>query len=197
MAVFRAFIAVDLSSEIQQCLSQVVDDFKKALGENAPVRWVPVENIHLTLKFLGDVSVANVEMLTEIVRSVAENHHVFEISVGGNGAFPNTRRPRVLWVGIEAPSELIMVQRNIDIETSRLGYASDKRGFSPHLTMGRISRNASTRDLREISKFLDKKTVGFLGVTSINEIHLFRSDLHPGGAVYSKVFSAKLQENYA
>jgi len=193
MSVFRAFIALDLSAEIHQHLQQVIQDFQQKLG-SSPVRWVPVENIHLTLKFLGDVSISNLDVLTEIVQSVSDSHHVFVISVGGIGGFPNERRPRVVWVGVEAPAELLAVQRNIDMETSRLGYESDKRGFSPHLTLGRVSRNATVRQLRNVSTVLENSKVGFLGVTTVRQVHLYRSDLQPGGAVYTKVYTADLQD---
>ena len=193
MSVFRAFIAVDLPAEIHRCLDQISAGYQEMLGDS-PVRWVPAENIHLTLKFLGDVSVASTEMLTKILETMASNHHTFEISIGGAGAFPNARRPRVLWVGVEAPPDLMSMQRSIDQETARMGYASEERPFSPHLTIGRVSRNAPPRDIRAIGQALESKKVGFLGAARVKQVHLFRSDLKPGGAVYTKVFSASLQE---
>src|SRR3972149_1035273 len=113
MSVIRAFIAIDLTSEIIQRLEQVSVQLKKRL-EGVPVRWVPVDNIHLTLKFLGDVSLANIDMLKNILQTEVEGHHPFEISVGGLGAFPTSRRPRVVWVGVEAPAELAAVQNGVE-----------------------------------------------------------------------------------
>jgi 2'-5' RNA ligase len=191
MSVFRAFIPIKLPDEIRDRLDQVISHLQESLID-VPIRWVPAANIHLTLKFLGDVSSANYEVLTKILQVEAAAHRPFEFSIGSLGAYPNLRRPRVIWVGIEAPNELKMLQRSIDVETARLGYSSDNRRFSPHLTLGRVSRNASPRDIQAISKVLSKSEVGFLGVARVEEIHLYRSELKPGGAVYSRLFSAPL-----
>jgi 2'-5' RNA ligase len=191
MSVIRAFIAIDLPLEIHQRLDEVISGFKKQL-DGVPVRWVPANNIHLTLKFLGDVSLANLEILTEMLKTESAGHHPFEISVGGSGAFPNSHRPRVVWVGVEAPPELAAVQNGIVNAMDRLGYHSEDRSFSPHLTLGRVSRNASPQDMRAISKALETTRVGFLGAACVQEICLFRSDLRPTGAVYTQIFCAPL-----
>jgi 2'-5' RNA ligase len=193
MSVIRAFIAIDLTPQILQRLDQVSAQLKTRL-EGVPVRWVSVDNIHLTLKFLGDVSLANVEMLEKILQTEVNAHHVFEISVGGLGAFPSNRRPRVMWVGVEAPAELPAVQDGVESALARLGYAREERPFSPHLTLGRISRNANRQDERLIGEAIESIKLGFLGVARVNEVHLYKSDLHPSGAVYTRLFTAALSE---
>jgi 2'-5' RNA ligase len=192
MSVIRAFIAVELSQEIQQRLEEVISNYKSQLI-NVPVRWVPVSNIHLTLKFLGDVSLSNLQLLTDMIQAEVSSHHQFDISVGRIGALPNNRQPRVIWVGVEAPAELNAIQNGIETLTSRLGYAREERAFSPHLTLGRVSRNSTSIDIKSISQALERNKVGFLGATCVEHIHLFRSDLQPAGAVYTKIFSANLQ----
>jgi RNA 2',3'-cyclic 3'-phosphodiesterase len=191
MSVIRAFIAIDLSPEIQQRLDDVIKSYRAQLP-NIPIRWVSASNVHLTLKFLGDVSLSNLSILTEMIQKEISNHHQFEISVGGSGAFPNNRQPRVIWVGVEAPPELSAVQSGIEITTARLGYSREERAFSPHLTLGRISRNASAQDIKVISKVLDTVRVGFVGATCVEKVYLYRSDLQPTGAVYTQIFSASL-----
>lgn len=193
MSVIRAFIAIDLSPEIRRMLEQVTRQLKDRLA-GVPIRWVPAENIHLTLMFLGDVSVKNLEILTKVLQNEVSSHHSFEFSVGGLGAFPNTRHARVLWVGVEAPSELLNIQRGIEIAISRLGYAREDRPFSAHLTLGRVSRNAVSKDIHLISEVLESTKVGFLGAARVNAIHLLKSDLKPTGAVYARVFSTPLSE---
>ena len=193
MSVIRAFIAIDLPPEILQHLEQVSVQLKKRL-EGVPVRWVPVDNIHLTLKFLGDVSPANVDMLKKILQIEVDGHHAFEISVGGLGAYPSPRRPRVVWVGVEAPAELTAVQNGVESAMARLGYAREERPFSPHLTLGRVSRNAIGRDERLIGESIEAIKLGFLGVARVNEVHLYKSDLQPNGAVYTRLFTALLKE---
>jgi len=191
MSVIRAFIAIDLSEEIYQQLEEVTRNLQERLS-GVPVRWVPVHNIHVTLKFLGDVSIKNLEVLKKLLENEAHSHPPFEISVGDLGAFPSERRPRVLWAGVEAPQELSALQRGIEAETARLGYAPEDRPFSPHLTLGRIGRNANSQDMRRIGETLKTARVGFLGATRIRAVYLYRSDLQPGGAVYTQLYSASL-----
>ncbi|GAB4577775.1 MAG: RNA 2',3'-cyclic phosphodiesterase [Anaerolineales bacterium] len=193
MSVFRAFIAVDLSEEVLERLAQVMNGLRQEIGEEA-IRWVPVENIHLTLKFLGDVSVANVDRVKEIIRTSAGGCRSFAVSVGGVGAFPSPLRARVVWVGVEGPPELMSLQRVIDVETERLGYTAENREFKPHLTLGRVGRNVGPKDVQKIGQVLKEKKVGFLGVSQVSEVHLFRSDLQPSGAVYTRIYSAPFAE---
>ena len=192
MSVIRAFIAVDLSPEILERIEQVSLDLRARM-KDVPVRWVPVENIHLTLKFLGNVSTANLEILKDILGKVVSSHCECDISVGGIGAFPKPLNPRVIWVGMEVPQELVTLQHNIEIETARLGYSREYRPFSPHLTFGRVSRNASAQDVHAIADVLENYKVGFLGATRLNTVYLYRSDLKPDGAVYTPIYSATLE----
>jgi 2'-5' RNA ligase len=191
LSVIRAFIAIDMSDEIRRGLEGVAVQLKMRL-KDVPIRWVPVENIHLTLNFLGDVSVNNIEMLKKIMAGEAARHSSFEISVGELGAFPSTRRPRVIWVKVEAPSALTNLQVGIENETARLGYPHEERSFSPHLTLGRVARNAGPADIHRIGDTLEAYTVGFLGAASVKMVNLYRSDLGPGGAVYKCLFSAPM-----
>lgn len=192
MTLIRAFIAVSMPAEIQSQLKGVIADLKRELG-GVPIRWVPAENIHLTLKFLGDISSANLEMLKGILDTAATGCQVFELSVGQLGAFPSKRRPRVIWVGVQAPADLQSMQRVIETETARLGYRREERPFSPHLTLGRTSRNASSGDVRRLSSVVADFEVGFLGAARINTISLYRSDLRPGGAVYTRLYRANFE----
>ncbi len=191
MNVIRAFIAIDLPDDIRRRLAHVSHKLQQQL-KPYPIRWVPPENIHLTLKFLGDVSEHNLRLLTDLLAGEVGTHRPFEFGVGTLGAFPDVRRPRVIWVGIEAPNELLALQRGIDQTTARLGYAREQRPFQPHLTLGRVSRNASGAQVRDISRILQETTVGFLGSTRVTEVHLYRSDLRPEGAVYTRLFTTPL-----
>jgi len=191
MSVIRAFVAIDLSLDIQHRLEDVLQNYKSQLV-NIPIRWVAATNIHLTLKFLGDVSLSNLNILTDMLQTEISTHHQFDISVGGSGAFPNIRQPRVIWVGVEAPPELTAIQNGIETTTARLGYAREDRAFSPHLTLGRVSRNATSQDVKAISKALEAIRVGFLGANCVEKVYLYRSDLQPTGAVYTQIFSSSL-----
>jgi len=173
-------------------LRQILTQLNEQMGD-VPVRWVAAENIHLTLKFLGDVSTNNIQVLTELLEAETANQKPMVISVGGVGAFPKIRSPRVIWVGVEAPQELVALQRQIDSHTARIGYARDRRPFSPHLTLGRVSRNATPQDVRKIGDVLASQKIGYLGVARMRAVHLYRSDLKPSGAEYTKLFTASFK----
>ncbi len=190
MNVIRAFIAISLPEEIRRNLERVLQEFRQRLPR-APVRWAPANNIHLTLKFLGDVVLQNLEILKKVLRAEAYKISGFEVRIGGSGAFPSANRPRVIWVGVEAPAELIALQQGIEVETGRLGYAREERPFSPHLTLGRVDRNATPLEARQIRDALVSYPVRDLGLAQIREVHLFRSDLRPGGSIYTQLFTAK------
>ena len=196
MSVVRAFVAVDLEPEVTERLAQVLAELRRQV-DGRVVRWVPAENIHLTLKFLGDVSVHNLPLLEDALRSEALGRTAFALSVGGLGAFPSENQPRVLWVGVEAPDVLMSLQRGIESRMERLGYAREKRSFNPHLTLGRVSRSATAREVRQVARLLREYKLGFLGVSEVEAVHLFRSDLRPAGAVYTRLFSAPLAERTA
>jgi len=184
MAVIRSFIAIDLPKNIQDSLDAVSKDLQAKKPISA-VRWVPAKNIHLTLKFLGEVSSNNLELLTKILFTEITRHRCFDITVGGLGAFPSIHRPRVIWIGVEAPPDLLALQRSIETEAVRLGYTAEERPFSAHLTLGRVSHNASPDEVREIGQTLNDFKVGVLGTVPVDTVRLFRSDLGPGGAVYT------------
>lgn len=191
--VIRTFIAVDLPPSVLDALGQISTQLQERLPDT-PVRWVDYRKMHLTLKFLGDISKENIGMVEKILQTEASKRQVMEIGVGGIGAFPKMRHPRVIWVGIEAPSELFDLRRGIEDGVARLGYNYDKYEFTPHLTLGRISRKASARDVRKVGNVLHEFQVGFLGVARIDAVHLYRSDLHPDGAQYTRLFSAEITD---
>ena len=191
--VIRAFIAVDLPISVRDALGQVSDQLQGKLS-GTPVRWVNYEKMHLTLKFLGDISTENISMVEKILASEAAKRQVMEIGIGGIGAFPKMRHPRVIWIGVEAPSELFDLRRGIEDGVARLGYNYDKYEFTPHLTLGRISRKASASDVRKVGNALHDFQVGFIGVARIEAVHLYRSNLEPEGAIYTRLYSAELTD---
>ncbi len=195
MDAIRAFIAIELPADVRQQLGAIEKKIQGQAGESArkAVRWVPADNMHLTLKFLGEVSTGNVQELARMLQGEANRHTSFELTIGGLGAFPNARRPRVIWIGTEAPAELSVLQKAIEAETRRLGYPAEERPFSPHLTLGRIAQNARPDEIAQVARALGEMTVGTLGQVRVDRIHLFRSDLRPSGAVYTSLYDFPLQ----
>lgn len=191
MSVIRSFIAVDLSPEVCQKVSEVSAQLKQQIPGNV-LRWTPVSNVHLTLKFLGDVSTSNLDVLKEVLQREAARRPAFTLKSGSLGAFPSTNRPRVIWIGVQAPPELFALQHGLEDELARLGYAREEREFSPHLTLARVGRNATPHDIQQIGEALKGTKVGELGSTRVEAVHLFRSDLRPEGSLYTRLFSAPL-----
>ena len=188
----RVFIAIDLPLPIQRGLDQVIHQLKDP--KTKAVRWVPSQNIHLTLKFLGNVQPGNLQALKDVLKADANSIYEFEFQVGKFGVFPNLRKPRVIWVGIQSPQNLHDLQKAIDLSTQRLGYPGEDRPFSPHLTLGRVSQNASFQEIRDVSEMLFSFQVGTLGVVKADAITLFRSELLPTGAVYTRLSVVKLSK---
>lgn len=149
--------------------------------------------MHLTLKFLGEVSPAQVDALTSALRVQADSVPAFKVEVGGLGSFPDVKRARVLWIGIQAPAEIQTLRRGIESACARLGYESETRGFSPHLTIGRVRQDAMPADAQKIRRALETATIDSLGAVRVDSVHLFKSDLQKSGAVYTKIFSAPLK----
>ena len=191
MNAIRSFIAIEMPASIQNQLDGIITRLKGPM--TGAVRWVPARNIHLTLKFLGDVSPANMTVLMNILRAEVGRQRSFSLSIAGLGAFPTTHRPRVLWVGVEAPPQLSALARLVENETRKLGYSPEERPFSAHLTLGRVSQNASPLEVRQVAETLALIQVGPLGDAAVREVVLFKSVLTPQGAEYSALLKVPLQ----
>jgi 2'-5' RNA ligase len=191
MADIRAFIAISLPPVFQSHLDQMNRQLRELLPA-VPIRWVPVKNIHLTLKFLGNILEENLGVLKENLKEEAMLHRSFDFGLNQPGAFPSINRPRVIWVGVTAAEELKNLARGIEHQTKKLGYPNEDRPFSPHLTLGRVGRQVSLSDIRLIAEALQSLKIEASGTTRVSEIHLYRSDLNPGGAVYTRLYSARL-----
>jgi RNA 2',3'-cyclic 3'-phosphodiesterase len=193
MSLLRAFIAVEIPTEIQQKVYRETANFRK--GVDFLVRWVPIDNMHLTLKFLGDVSPSSVEFLMQMLRNEAENVPCFNIQLTGLGAFPSLRRPRVIFIGIQAPAALDTLQRGIESASRRLGYESEERPYSAHLTLGRVKQNVGAADQQKIRRTLESTQVDLLVTARVDSVHLYKSELKPTGSVYTRLYTAPLKKS--
>ena len=193
MSLLRAFIALEIPAEVQKEIHQATSKIRSEIG--SLVRWVPAENLHLTLKFLGDISPAHVEFLTQMLRAEADSHRCFDMHFMGLGSFPNPKRPRVIYIGIQAPAGLNALQHAVESGTHKLGYQSKERSFSPHLTIGRVKHASqmAASDQQKIQHALKQTKIDSLGTARVDSVHLYKSDLKPTGSVYTKLFSAPLK----
>jgi len=194
MNPLRTFIAIDLPAPIQASIEKQTARLRQTLGDEN-IRWVPSQNMHLTLKFIGNIAASHLDFLKQLLTRTADSHTQFDIQFGGIGSFPNSKRVRILWAGIHAPADLATLQRAVEDGTTRLGYEREERPFSPHLTLGRVRPNVPPADMQKISTVLNQTQVGNIGSFRVDSIHLYNSDLNPKGSVYTKLFSAQLRTN--
>ena len=187
----RAFIAVNLCPAVQNELDKIYSDLQKAIPRGA-VRWVQVKNIHLTLKFLGDVPVEKLDELKVNLAAVGSRHSRFEFEIAGSGCFPSITRPRVIWIGVITSPQLSKLQQDLEKTVEKLGFPRENRLFSPHLTLGRVSNGVSPGQLKLVSEAMGALKVESLGICQALEIHLYKSDLQPGGAIYTPLYIARL-----
>jgi len=189
--MIRSFIALELSREIYKNLDQLIENLKKGVQFTpAKPNWVKPKSIHLTLKFLGNIEERKVEGIGEVLKKAACETHPFLIRIRGLGVFPHPRKPRVLWCGItKGEQQTQRLQKRIDRSLAPLGFEKEKRPFHPHLTLARIKTLRGSAALMNIIKTHENALVG---ECPINRIILFKSQLHPDGAIYTRL----LEENF-
>ena len=193
MEKIRTFIAIKLDESIKDGLTKLQERLKGEMPQGS-VRWVRPEGIHLTLKFLGDVPASQIGKITEALEKSCQGFAPFSLSCAGLGCFPNLRRPHVVWVGIqEETGNLAQLQKAIEENVAPLGYPTEKRKFSPHLTLGRVQRRVSPGDRRRLGELVGASQIGTLGQMEVHSINLIRSDLRPSGAVYTRLAEVELK----
>jgi 2'-5' RNA ligase len=182
----RVFIALDLPARAKQTLYEVIQKLRSELPSG--VRWVDPSGVHLTLKFLGDVDSSSVAGILEAIRCAvkAAPGERFGLRLSGLGLFPNPERPRVLWAGLDGDlGALRSLQERVDEALSKLGFAKERRLFTPHLTLGRV-RDSATADLRRrVSSSLAANRLENGEPWQPDAVHLVRSTLTPQGASYT------------
>lgn len=184
----RCFIAIDLSEEIRSAISGIIKPIRNI---SSGIRWVDGKNIHLTLKFLGETDDKLIPEISERLSAIGMRHRAFTLDIRGVGAFPNYRRPNVLWIGIDKSDELERLYLDIEESMSRSGFKKEERGFSPHLTIARVK---DRRGLDEITKELYEVKDTYLGTMEAREVKLMSSVLKQAGAEYSLVKGFQLSE---
>jgi 2'-5' RNA ligase len=181
----RSFLAFELPDEIKTIVTRVSGEIRKSSLE---VRWVRPEFIHLTVVFMGDIESEQIAPMGESVRAVCSQHSPFTISLKPMGCFPNPRNPRVVWLGIDGDLERMSRFRDdLQHALSPFGIKEEERAFRPHLTLGRLKKPG--RRQTDLDQLLAKYKELSSPARTLSELVLFRSDLKPGGAVYTKMVS--------
>jgi len=188
----RSFIAIELPEEVKSGLYRLQKELK--LPEHTFVKWVAPAGIHLTLKFLGNISPQKVSQVTRVMEQASQGVSPFQLEIAEVGAFPNLKQPRVLWLGIRGEMEkLVAWQQRIDNGLVPLGFTKETRAFTPHLTLARLREGVSPQDRRDFGELVMKTPVEVNYKVMVSSLNLMRSQLLPGGAVYSRLAEVKLK----
>jgi 2'-5' RNA ligase len=180
--MIRSFIAIDLPQKTRENLTAIQDQLRQS---QAGVRWVKPGSIHLTLKFLGNILPEQVDEIAAAVAQLVKDEPPITLCAAGLGSFPSPRKPRVIWVGLRGEVDrLANIQAGLEKALEPLGFAREARGFRPHLTIGRVKDRRRLQSLIEAMSTLELPEFNsFDG----NEIILYKSDLRPTGAIYTKL----------
>lgn len=182
----RTFIAIELSEEIREVLAQIQSHLKYA---GADVKWVEKDNIHLTLKFLGEIDEKKCEKVKAALEKIAKEFKPFEISLKDIGAFPKIEFPRVIWIGLDkGAKESTELAAKIDETLSKIGFDKETRPFAAHITIGRVRSSKNKEALKEKVLSYQPSAVSH---QQINSVILFQSTLTPRGSIYTKLHEAK------
>jgi RNA 2',3'-cyclic 3'-phosphodiesterase len=192
MPTLRLFTALELPPALRRQLADLISAFSASLPRGS-VRWVRAEGVHLTLKFYGEVSQDKVPGLQASLRQAAQGASPLQLELEGLGTFPNAVRPRVIWVGLKGDLERLgALQRMVEEGAAPLGFAPEARGFSPHLTLGRVNAEWRPADKQKLGEAFARLGPGLHGRFTAETLSLMRSDLRPSGAVYTCLLAAAL-----
>ena len=184
----RAFLGIGLPAGVREAIVSATANVR---GHHAPVAWTAPENLHITLIFLGEILPERVPLAERSMRNVASGIGPFSLTAEGGGTFPGTRNPRVLWVGLLEPLELVkQLQQNMENALSGAGFPREDRPFHPHITVGR-TRGALPPAWGE--RFVETLSGKRFGVVPVSSFTLYESRLGPGGAVYTPLCDFRLE----
>jgi len=189
MHLIRSFIAIPLTGEVHRAAKKIARELQ---GEKDGMRWVPLDNLNLTLKFLGDVVDRDVPRVCRVIRTCCQSFEPFELVLEGTGGFPNDERPRSVWAGIvEGGQTLVELVSRLEEDLAKLGFKPEPRDYRPNLTLGRVrsgSRVASDDVVAKIKRFKQRK----LGLLEVSEVLLYASYLDKEGPSYNVMDTIRL-----
>lgn len=186
MEAIRSFVAIELPPDVLSALGRL----QGSLQADSPpgVKWVDAKSIHLTLKFLGGVPASRLELVSAALAKVAQAMRPLTLVVKGLGVFPDARRPRVAWVGLEGDVDrLAQLQQAIDTALTPLGFAKEDRPFVPHLTLARLREDMPPPERAGFGQRYLAAHLEPLVPFKVDSLNLMKSQLTPRGAVYSRL----------
>ena len=193
MTSWRMFCAVELPDQVRKQLEEHILKLRKAVPD-AAASWSRVENIHLTLKFLGNVAVDRIPAISAAASRAVTEISSFPISIGNTGVFPRPSRAQVLWIGVSDPSgKLSALQERLENEYATEGFPKEDRAYRPHLTIARIRKHEGARRLADTHLQMDFPATNI----ELNELIVFRSELSPKGSRYTPISTHPIRKHSA
>jgi RNA 2',3'-cyclic 3'-phosphodiesterase len=188
----RLFVAIELPPAVREALATLQKRLQ-AFDRDRAVRWTAIDNIHLTLKFLGETPASRRPEIETALNQAVAGHKPFDLTIEGAGCFPDLRKPRVVWAGAGGELKALHVLRDsVEQAIAPLGYPTEDRPFSPHFTLGRARQEAPRPALASLGEKIGKAEVGRLAAWRVEGVSLMQSDLRPSGAVYTQLVCARL-----
>lgn len=188
--MIRLFIALDLPKEVKTYLSQIIEDMK---SKGANVKWVKADNIHLTMKFLGNTEPSKVDSIIESLNKAIHFTKPIETNLSLLGGFPNLTKPRVIWIDIEKNRELIInTAKDIESTLIDIGFEIENKKFTPHLTLGRVKDLKNFDNLDSYLQNLQLKSFDF----NFESLSLIKSTLTQHGPIYKKLHTIQFSERF-
>jgi len=183
----RTFVAVEMPADVR---ARAVKLIEILAGVGADVKWVAPENLHITLKFLGEVELKETARICEAMQKAAFETPPFSLTLLGAGAFPNVHRPRTIWLGAEDDAPMRALHQQLETRLQKLGFRKDGRRFHAHLTLGRVRRGGPA--MADLGRLLQEHTTFKAGTAPISEVILFASHLDRAGPTYEPLGRARL-----
>ena len=185
----RTFVAVEIDAAVRGRAAELI----RALGAaGAEVKWVDPRNLHLTLKFLDEVAVAEIPRVCDAVGRAAAEVEPFDLEVRGAGAFPNAGRPKTVWLGAGGGQDsMIALHASVEAALGKLGFRKEHRRFEPHLTLGRVRSGGPA--VADLGQLLRQQAEFDAGACHVDELVVFSSELTPAGPVYAAFGRAPLK----
>ena len=182
---FRTFIAIELGHEVRTLLEGYIRQLQKKYS--AGIRWVQADHIHLTLKFLGDTSVEQMQRVSQTLDHLSVTIEPIPLQMEKTGAFPSWQHPRSIWIGLKPSTALQSLYQQLETGLAKLGIPPEGKFFTPHLTLCRVSDHADLQLLRRLSNEIQTAQLPDFPIWEANRVVYFKSRLQPGGPIYSSI----------
>ncbi|NLE38431.1 MAG: RNA 2',3'-cyclic phosphodiesterase [Pirellulaceae bacterium] len=184
----RTFVAIEIDDAVRSAAVELIDQLRTS---GADVKWVEADNLHLTVQFLGEVTLTDTANICQSLSRAAAEVEPFELAMGGAGAFPTAARPKTVWLGSRGDDRpMLELHKQVEKRLQKLGFRPEARRYQPHLTLGRVKKAGP--ELKTLGEMLAQRAEYPAGTTWVEELVLFSSQLTSDGPIYEPLGRAKL-----